>query len=247
MTHELLLADDPDHAAALGARFVADAALAAVAARGACHLVLAGGSTPTRLYQRLALTTGDAALPWDRVHVWFGDERVVPPDHDDSNYRMAREALLAHVPVPAAHVHRMEGERPPDDAARDYEAVLRRLVPAGADGIPQLDLVLLGLGADGHTASLFPGSAALDETMRLVAVPWVEVAGGRRLTMTHPMLNAARDVLFVVTGHGKADVVRRVLEPEPDAPALPAARVRPRERLIWLVDRAAASRLARVS
>jgi 6-phosphogluconolactonase len=226
---------------------VVQAAREAVRDRGVFHVALAGGSTPRRLYERLAAARGDAALPWAETHVWFGDERAVGPEHDESNHRMAREALLRHVPVPAAQVHRMEGERDPDEAARRYEEALRREIPAGADGVPQIDLVLLGVGDDGHTASLFPGTAALDETTRLVAAPWVEAVGAHRLTLTYPALNAARAVLYLVAGDDKAEAARAVLEPRAGEPRLPAAGVRPSGQLVWLLDRAAAARLTRIS
>jgi 6-phosphogluconolactonase len=223
---------------------IVEAASRAVAARGRFTMALAGGSTPRGLYRLLA----DAGqpyrgrLPWEAIHLFFGDERPVPPDHPDSNYRMAREALLDR--VPAASVHRIHGEDP--GGAEAYEAELRRFfeTPPG-DPPPRLDVVLLGLGGDGHTASLFPGSPAVEERTRWVVSPFVEHLGTRRVTLTLPVLNRARDVLFLVSGASKAAALARVLDPSgsPDLP--PAARVRPEDgTVVWIADADAASGLA---
>jgi 6-phosphogluconolactonase len=218
----------------------------AIEERGRFTLALAGGSTPRRLYA--LLTTRDApggALRWDRVHVFFGDERHVPPEHLDSNFRAAREALLDH--VGAGSVHRMRGEDPDAQAAASsYEAELEGFFGAAADRDPppRFDLVLLGLGADGHTASLFPGSAALDERRRWVVAPHVEQVRARRITLTLPVLNRARHVLFLVSGAAKADAMARVFAAANEAAPPPAARVRPDEgALLWIADRAAAARV----
>jgi 6-phosphogluconolactonase len=234
----ILEQDDAAAVARRAAEEVAARAAAAVAARGTFTLALAGGSTPRALYALLADVAGPyrAAIPWERVEVWFGDERNVPPDHPDSNYGMAHEALLRHV-APAA-VHRMEGERDAEDAATRYEAELVRRFGPGPP--PRLDLVLLGLGPDGHTASLFPGTAELDERRRWVAAPWVRTLSARRITLTFPVLDAAAAVLFVVEGAGKRDALRRMLSPPPGKPLVPAARVRPVSgELLVVADRAA--------
>jgi 6-phosphogluconolactonase len=219
---------------------VAAAMRAAVAARGRCVLALSGGSTPRLLHARLVAMGADA-LPWPRTFVTFGDERGVPPDDAASNYGMARDTLLAHVPVPETHVLRMEGERPPADAAERYEAALRALALRldVADDDALFDLVLLGVGADGHTASLFPGSPALDEGARWVLdvqAP-ADVAPRDRLTLTFPALARAREVLVLATGAAKRDAVARAIAGDA---ALPAGRVRGRARTTWLLDRAAA-------
>jgi 6-phosphogluconolactonase len=246
MTPDIIVAVDAEQLAEQAAARLTRAACEAVDARGVFHIALAGGSTPRRLYERLAADEGPS-MPWSQTHVWFGDERTVGPDDDESNYRMVHDTLLRRVPVPAAQVQRMEGDREPDEAARRYEGRLRREVPAGAGGIPELDLVLLGLGADGHTASLFPGTSAIDETTRLVVAPYVDTLGTHRITLTYPTLNAAHAVLFLVAGEDKAEAVRAVLEPRADEPALPAARVQPDGSLVWLLDLAAAARLTRIS
>lgn len=225
------------------AREVADRVMAAVAARGRCALALAGGGTPRSLHARLASAPYRTEVPWQRCEFFWGDERAVPPQHADSNYRMARETLLDPLAVDAARVHRMPAERPDlEAAAREYEAELVRVAGDG-DGTPRLDIVLLGLGADGHTASLFPGGEAVACVDRWVTVERSAAPGLPRLTLSLATLNAARCVLFFVAGAEKSEAVARVLEPEGGEP-LPAARVRPRDgRLLWRIDRAAAARL----
>ena len=244
----LVVTPDAVALAKAGARLWVDGVRAALAARGAFHVALAGGTTPAELHRAVS-EEPDLDYAWHRTHVWFGDERAVPPTDRRSNFRMARETLLDLVPLSEVQVHRMRGEAADlDAAAADYA---RTLAVAAANGgaMPELDLVWLGLGSDGHTASLFPGSPALDVTDRSV----VAVDGGpedspRRLSLTLPALAAARRVVFVVSGAAKADAVAAVLEPPGGAApdALPAARVRPGAgRLLWLVDEAAASRLTR--
>ena len=223
-----------------GAGEFARAAREAVAARGRFAVALAGGSTPRGVYLQLAAEERNGAnrLPWERIHVFFGDERCVPPDHPDSNFRMASESLLAHVP---ANVHRLRGE---DDPARAAAAAERDLREFFGTGPPRFDLMLLGLGADGHTASLFPETEALHETVRPVTANWVPKLNAHRLTLTFPVLNNAMEVVFLVTGVEKAKVLRETLRPSADGPAHPAGSVRPTDgRLLWLVDEAAASGL----
>ena len=218
-----------------------------VAERGSFTLVLSGGSTPRKLYGLLADVKAPfrEQVPWERTHVFFGDERHVPPDHPESNYRMAREALLAEISI--ASTHRIHGEEPDAfHAATAYEAELRRFFGISAldAAPPQFDLVLLGLGPDGHTASLFPGSAALEERRRWAVASFVEPLRTWRITLTLPVINRAREVLFLVSGSEKADVLARVLDPAPGAELLPARRVQPEAgALLWMVDRAASSGL----
>jgi 6-phosphogluconolactonase len=217
-------------------------AQAAVAARNRFTVALAGGTTPRPLYARLADPGGPhrKAVPWESVQVFFADERQVPPDHPESNMRMAHESLLKHVPIPEEQVHRIRGENPdPERAAEEYEQILSDLFRLEPGQRPRFDLVLLGLGADGHTASLFPGSAALAETVRLVVGVPTAGAGFDRVTMTLPVLNEAAAVMFVVSGAAKAPALKRVLGGDG---ALPAARVRPRGgTLLFLADRDAAA------
>jgi 6-phosphogluconolactonase len=184
---------------------------------GGANVSLAGGNTPRRAYELLAPQLADP----DGVDWWFGDERCVPPDDPESNFRMVRESLLAAASIPAERVHRIHGEEPPELAARAYEEELRRIVPAGEAGVPVLDVALLGLGEDGHTASLFPGDRALQVTDALV-LPVVVTAKPppNRITLTFPVLSSAREVLIIAVGAGKRDAVARVLGgPDPATPA----------------------------
>jgi 6-phosphogluconolactonase len=217
-------------------------AQAAVAARGRFTVALAGGATPRPLYARLAdtATPHSQAVPWASVHVFFADERQVPPDHPESNMKMAHETLLRHVPIPEEQVHRIRGENPdPERAAEEYEEILAESFHLEPGQRPRFDLVLLGLGADGHTASLFPGSAALAESVRLAVGVATSGAGFDRVTLTLPVLNEAAAVMFLIAGAAKAPALRRVLGGDT---SLPAARVRPRSgSLLYLADRDAAA------
>jgi 6-phosphogluconolactonase len=224
----------------------------AIASHGRFAVALAGGSTPKAAYALLATDEYATRVDWSRVHIFWGDERCVPPDHPDSNYRMAREALLDHVPLPAENVHRMRGELEPGQAAREYEAVLRTFFsPSGADGeaqgetlFPSFDLILLGMGDDGHTASLFPGTVAIHEQTRWVVAQRVEKLEAWRITLTPVVINAAANVTFVVSGAGKAERLRQVLNGPRQPDVLPAQVVDPDSgRLYWLVDGSAASSL----
>jgi 6-phosphogluconolactonase len=203
--------------------------------RGRFTLVLSGGRTPRRLYQLLE----PEDLEWERVQLFFGDERCVPPDAEGSNYGMARGALLNRIPVSPEQVHRIPGELAPEEAARRAEEDLRASVPG--DPWPVLDLVVLGMGPDGHTASLFPGSPELEESTRLmVPVHRPEMPQPWRVSMTLPVINAARRVLVLVGGSHKAPMVRRALDGDP---AVPAGRVRPAGELTWLISADAATEL----
>jgi 6-phosphogluconolactonase len=238
----LLVAADAAGAARLAAEALVRRGRGAVAARGRFILALAGGSTPRRLHGLLSDPAGPfaGALDWSRVVVLLGDERCVPPGHPGSNFRMARETLLSRLPIPARNVLRPRGEDPdPERAARDYEGALRALFPAGT---PAVDLVLLGMGPDGHVASLFPGSPALDERRRWVAAPFVPVLGAHRLTLTLPVVEAAGSVLLLATGRDKA---ARLAEALSGPGALPAQRIRPRSGDLVVALDAAAARLLR--
>lgn len=229
----------PEELAQAAAELVIDAALSAIASDGVFRLALSGGSTPRATYAAMA-TTGEArGLDWGRVRVYWGDERCVPPDDPESNYRMARLALLDRVAVPPHQVFRMACEADPQAGASAYEDQLRR--EFGDGGRPAFDLILLGLGNDGHTASLFPGAPTLDEHARWVAADYVASKHEWRLTLTLDVINAAARVVFVVQGNEKASILGRVLEDTQAASVYPAARVRPTGgRLVWMVDEAAA-------
>jgi 6-phosphogluconolactonase len=218
-----------------------------ITAAGRFSVALSGGSTPLVLYHLLAEPPFRGAIDWARVHLFWGDERFVPPDHPDSNYRAALEALVRRVPIPTANVHRIPTEATePEAAAAHYEDTLRRFFAAPAGDMPRFDLILLGLGPEGHTASLFPGTPPLDEDSRLVVATHVPNLAAWRITLTPPVLRGARHVIFLVSGPDKAVVLRDVLEGPHDPHRLPAQLVRPQDGdLTWLVDEAAASLLRR--
>ena len=224
--------EDAEALARHAAQWLCDLALRSA---GRFAISLSGGSTPRRLYQLLA----EAPLPWNRVHWFWGDERFVAPDHPDSNYRMAREALLSRAPVPGVNIHAIPTERiAPREAASAYEATLKRFY--GAETLlpqrPLFDVMLLGIGEDGHTASLFPGHAALEEEHRwVVAVHGVKAQA--RITLTYPPLQSSRHTAFLVTGAAKKDVLARARAGDR---SIPAGRLRPLGELHWFVDRAAA-------
>jgi 6-phosphogluconolactonase len=209
------------------------------AAHGAFTLALSGGSTPKALYELLATEEKSARIPWEQAHIFWSDERCVPPTDPQSNYRMADEALLSRVKIPDEHIHRMRGEDEPASAAEAYAAELEKQFGAGD---PRLSLILLGMGEDGHTASLFPRTHALADASHTVVANYVEQLASHRLTMTLRTLNAAATVIFLVSGEAKAAALDKVFEKEAiedDAP--PARLVRPAHgELIWLVDEAAA-------
>jgi 6-phosphogluconolactonase len=228
-----------------GAELVAHATRESVEERGRFSIALSGGSTPRNLYNLLA-TNARASLPWDRMYFFWGDERHVAPTDKESNYRMANEAMLAKVPVAEANVFRVPAENPDAAAAADsYEKTLQKFFALEPGQIPVFDLILLGLGPDGHTASLFPETAALQEKSRLVVANWVEKFQTHRITFTLPVLNAARWVAFLVSGTEKAQALKAVLQDDAPGEKYPAKLVRPANgKLIWLVDRAAASGLS---
>jgi 6-phosphogluconolactonase len=205
-------------------------------------IALSGGSTPKQLYILLASDPFRSRVPWDRVHFFWGDERHVPPDHAESNYRMAKEAMLSKVSVPPGNVHRVLGEeRDAGKAASMYEEELRAFFRLETGQLPRFDLVLLGLGPDGHTASLFPETRALHEQQRLVVDNWVVKTKSYRITMTPPVLNQADRTYFLVSGGEKAEMLREVLEGTRQPDRLPAQLIQPvHGKLRWFVDREAA-------
>ncbi|MBZ5533648.1 MAG: 6-phosphogluconolactonase [Acidobacteriia bacterium] len=214
---------------------------AAIAQSGRFAVALAGGNTPRGVYELLAKEPA-GKLPWDKIHLFFGDERHVPPDHPDSNYRMVRETLVSKAPIPEANVHRVRAELDAPAAAAQYESALREFFQVQPGEWPRFDLILLGMGDDGHTASLFPGSPALNENARLVvANPTTQK--GERITLTLPVLNRAANVVFLVSGAGKAQIMRDAFA-SANGMRFPARQVNPANgRLLWIADRAAASLL----
>jgi 6-phosphogluconolactonase len=232
---------DPAALADTAARYIVETSQQAIDARGVFSLALSGGSTPRDLHRRLASPPLAQQIDWSRVQIFFGDERCVPPEDPQSNYRMAQETLLSLVPVPAVNVHRMRGELPPEDAAADYERQLKDFFKGDE---PSLDLILLGMGDNGHTASLFPGLSAVREQHRWVVAEEVPEVDMWRLSLTPVVLNLAREDMFLVAGAAKASMLQQVLE-GPYAPdERPAQVVRPTPgQVIWLVDAAAAEKL----
>jgi 6-phosphogluconolactonase len=229
----------PD-AAALGetaARFIAETAAQVLRAKEKFSIVLAGGKTPRAVYELLASARFENEIKWRRTRVFFGDERCVPPFDEQSNFRMANEALLSKIEIPAENVFRLRGEIAPSDAAAEYE----RLIKETLGEPPPFDLILLGLGDDAHTASLFPATAALKETEKLVAANYVEKLNAFRLTLTFPAINSAARVIFLVTGAGKASAVKNVFSEK--SYDFPASLVEPRGECVWFLDEAAASLL----
>ncbi len=239
----LTVTEDPMALADVAAQTIVDLGARAVAERGRFMLALAGGATPRATYMRLAVPPHADRMPWDRTWLFFGDERCVPPEHPESNYRMAYEALISKVPLPTDHVFRMRGEADdPEVAATEYARTLATVFGTRRGEVPRFDLILLGVGLDGHTASLFPGSPALKEVFRLVAA--VHAAAAiipQRLTLTFPVFNAAAHVIVLVAGAEKAKTVKIALT---GSVALPVAMVQPVSgTLRWIVDRGAASLL----
>jgi len=223
----------------------------AIRSTGRFAVALSGGSTPKSLYTLLASDPYVASIDWSRVHVFWGDERCLAPDHPSSNYRMTRDALLSRVPIPEGNVHRIRGEEDPTVSAAAYERELRTVFATDA-GPPRsergagFDLVLLGMGDNGHTASLFPGLRAVRETQRWVMAEYVAEVSMWRVTLTPVVINAAAEVVFLVAGGTKAAMLRRVLDGPREPDVLPAQAVAPRHgRLRWLVDVAAAAQLER--
>lgn len=215
-----------------------------IAARGRFTVALAGGSTPRAAYTLLASAAHRDQVPWPQMHFFWGDERHVPPDHADSNYRMAHEAMLAHVPVPANQVYRIAAEKNAQQAAEEYSAALKTFFRLAPGELPCFDLILLGMGPDGHTASLFPGTTALHERTQLVVAPWVSKFTTFRITMTVPVLCNAAHVIFAAGGADKAATLKQVLRGEYRPSLYPSQMIQPTAgRLLWLVDKAAASQL----
>jgi len=234
---EILTCADGLELAEKAAQLVVSTAVAAVRDRGCFHFCLAGGRTPVRLYQRLAEWSGPESMPWERTEIFWGDERAVPRDHPDSNYAMAFEGLLKKISLAPQQIHAMPGTAVPlGRGAEDYEKTLRRFFRTPE--VRTFDLIVLGLGTDGHTASLFPGSLALEETERMVlavAAPDGVSPATDRLTLTLPAINASGVAVFLAAGREKQQVVREIFGGE-DRRRLPAGRVKARERTVWLLD-----------
>jgi len=243
---------DPESWVAGVADYITALATRAIAERGRFTFAFSGGNTPRPVYERVASVGYIDRIDWSRVQVFFGDERCVPPEDPQSNYHMARTALGEQAPIPPANIHRIHGEDPPEQAATEYTQELERVFGGDAQkgGPPSdgFDLVLLGMGDNGHTASLFPGMAAVTESVRWVMAQYIEVVGMWRVTLTPVMLNAAHHVAFLVAGADKAEMLSKVLEGPYQPVVLPAQIIKPAHgELHWLVDAAAAAQLRRIA
>lgn len=216
----------------------------AIARSGRFIVALSGGSTPRALYSLLASPGYNERIQWNKIHLYWGDERCVPPHHPDSNFLMVQETLLANITIPRENFHRIAAEFEPAAAAADYQEQIQKLFQLSPGALPRFDLILLGLGEDGHTASLFPGNAALDDKQHIVIATYVDKLNAHRVTLTLPVINRAAEIVFLVAGQDKSSVVKQIIGESADGPALPAARVRPASgRLVWLITKDAASAL----
>lgn len=238
---ELIRCQDSEDISRKAAELFVQLAAESISSHDRFAVALSGGSTPKILYSRLA---GIADIPWNGIHLFWGDERCVPPDHRDSNYRMTREALLDRAPIPAANIHRIRGEDPqPETAALDYELEIRNVFGT-ADAWPRFDLVFLGMGDDGHTASLFPGTSALKVTDRLVVSNYVEKFAANRITFTAPLINHAAHVAFLISGESKASPLKEVLHGTRQPDIYPSQLIQPVDgKLTLFVDHPAANLL----
>jgi 6-phosphogluconolactonase len=224
------------------AKRIVDLLREAIAQRRKGTIALSGGSTPKAIYELLAEEPFRSHVDWSRVHFFWGDERCVPPTHADSNYRMTNIALLEKIEIPDANIHRVEAERAPNEAARLYEGELRKCFSLKQNEFPRFDVLLLGIGEDGHTASLFPETAILNKTKRSVAEVFVPKFNAYRISMTFPTINNSRTILFLVSGASKTKILQEVLEGAPNR--FPAQRIQPTSgKLFWFVDDTAATQL----
>ena len=213
-----------------------------IAIRTKFAVAISGGSTPRRLYTLLSSSPYCDQVDWQRVHFFWADERCVPIEDEESNFKTAFDRLLSKVPIADGHIHRIKGEEDPEKAARDYEADIKKFF--GVSGLPVFDLVLLGMGEDGHTASLFPGSKLLEETARLAVPVYLDKPNRNRITLTLPVLNNAAQILFLVAGSSKATVLSEILRDGGKKREFPAGRISPVQgTMIWLIDREAAGRV----
>jgi 6-phosphogluconolactonase len=241
-TREIKIVADAMELNRAGADEFVSCAQASIHSQGRFSVALSGGSTPRSVYSLLAADQNipEKKLPWEKIFVFFGDERNVPPTDAESNYRMAQESLLSKVPIPEQNIFRVAGELDANTTATQYEQQLLSFFHLAPNEWPRFDLIMLGMGPDGHTASLFPGSPALQETQRKVVANWVEKFQSYRITFTFPVLNHAAEVMFLVSGESKAEVLNDILK-NADKNLYPCQRVQPESgRLLWIVDKAAA-------
>ncbi|MEE9426045.1 MAG: 6-phosphogluconolactonase [Methylococcales bacterium] len=224
------------------AKRIIECAKTAIDENGVFHFALAGGSTPQGVFERLATAKFSSQIDWQKTHIWFGDERCVPADHSDSNYRMANLALLSLVSISENNIHRIQGELEPAQVAKLYENEISQHLPRPDDGFPVFDLMLQGLGPDGHTASLFPGTPSLKVYDHAVTTVYVEKLDSWRVSVTFPVLNAAHNLLFLVAGAGKAEVIRDIFQQNSSTRQLyPVEMLKSTGSIEWFLDDAAAS------
>ena len=244
---EIIKVESAEHVSQVAAEEFFHQSSAAAKTNSLFRVALSGGSTPKKLYSKLAQESKYRdAIPWNIIHFFWGDERTVPPDHQDSNFFMAWEAMLKQINIDEKQIHRIPAEEPDVDvAASKYEIEIRNHFDFPSPEVPKFDLILLGLGPDAHTASLFPGTKALNETSRLVVANYVEKLKTHRISITFPLINRAKCVIFLVCGEDKAIALKAVLEGPQNPELYPAQLVRPEGRLLWLVDHAAGRLLAR--
>lgn len=240
----VVLARDTESAYALSAQTIIDLAHQAVNARGKFTIALSGGSTPKKLYELLASPAWQPKMLWAQTEFLWGDERYVPSTDPTSNYHMTQQAMLSKVNVPAERIHRVLTEKEAQECASQYEQEVRTTVAAGPDGIPQFDLILLGLGTNGHTASLFPYQPALHEKKKLVIAEYIDEVKMTRVTFSAGLINAGRQIVFISLGEDKATVVREVVTGPFDPERLPAQLIRPSHgKLTWILDAGSAAKL----
>ena len=246
MERETRIVADAQQLARAAAEEFTRQAILAVKSRGRFSVALSGGSTPKVMYSLLAQDTEfSGRIPWDQIHFFFGDERFVPSDSEESNYRMVNEALFSHVSIPAENIHRVKTElSDAHETAVEYRSQIAETFGIDENALPKFDLVLLGMGPDGHTASLFPGSDALSETHKTVVENWVAKFDMFRITFTLPLINSAANVVFIVGGHDKAAMIARVFGTNSDSEKVPCQLVNPADgKLLWLLDKDAAAQI----
>lgn len=242
MDKGMIIFEDIGELTAFAARLFACLCAIEIERKGFFTAVLSGGSTPKRFFKKLASPEFQDRVCWEKVHLFWGDERNVPPDDKDSNFGLAARELLARVPVPLENIHRMQVDLGPVKAAKEYEAEIKAFFVSRGTSAPRFDLVFLGLGTDGHTLSLFPGSKAVSEEKRLIVENYVKTLSSWRVTMTPAIVNNAKTCVFMASGEEKMDAVKEAVEG--NLKALPAGLIRPSDgRLLWLVDKGAASAL----
>ena len=241
MKTEVCIFSDPEAVSLRAGALFVQQSINAIASKGKFTVALSGGSTPIRFFELLG-TMYKKDIQWDRTGIFWVDERCVPPDNEDSNYKGVHDALLSRIYVPDANIHRIMGEMPPEDGAMEYVEKLRRYF--GNSGLPQFDLVILGVGEDGHTASLFPESAALSEKKKFAVPVYIEKLRSWRISLTLPVLNNAMSVLFLVTGFNKADILKEIIGNKEKRAKFPAGLISPvAGNVKWLIDRGASSKL----